>query len=97
MSDVSRHGIERLLRPRTVARKCHPCPRTVLLPLSQDRTLRTANTPLTRVAKWGSFACACKPLATTNGQTVNNRVHSRPPEGTVTRTTLEKGQRHSVS
>src|SRR5438552_13468688 len=43
MGDVSSHGIEGLLRPRTVARKCHPCPRTVLLPLSPDRTLRHAN------------------------------------------------------
>jgi SAM-dependent methyltransferase len=43
MSDVSSHGIECLLRPRTVARKCHPCPRTVLLPLSLDRTALDAH------------------------------------------------------
>src|SRR5207247_8179297 len=46
MSDISSHGIESLLRPRTVARKCHPCPRTVLLPLSLDRTRLLSNTPL---------------------------------------------------
>jgi dienelactone hydrolase len=38
IGDVSSHGIDGLLASKSGA-KCHPCPRTVLLPLSPDRTV----------------------------------------------------------
>src|SRR6266849_11085956 len=50
MGDVSSHGIESLLAPKCGA-KCYPCPRTVLLPLSLDRTNQFTNSPIHQFSK----------------------------------------------
>src|SRR5712691_9653395 len=57
MGDVSSHGIESLLAPKCGA-KCYPCPRTVLLPLSLDRTVSGTNNHVELDCALGDFAGA---------------------------------------